>query len=1855
MRHTVRILGFVMFFSLMAIFDSWARSSDGPKFRTPDFAYPQTVIKEARAMLEQADKSSDGGVIRLRAMLELCVAGQNIDYDTIYGQPAAVERQIGLCGDDKAAKAMLTLYQADLYRTIYTRSSYKYNQVDASLEPYPADVSKWSGDQFRARIVSLLADARSLADATPLSRFSSSVKYSPDAEQYLPTVADFARYYSVTTLDDIEYGPVNYDKEILDICREGVVASASQSAPWFYWQVEDIRRGALTADRRKDALNDLYAKYKNVEAARYVLREITGGYNPAYVEYEYEEEAAGEPSEADRIKQRDRLIGWLRASLAEFPSWYGNASLKNSLASITQPRVRITCPSMAAPDQNFGVRVRSTFAEKVVVSLHPLSSTTSNLNAESIARRMPMVMKAELTDLKTDNSSVLKFIASNPGNYALVVSVDGNYGNASALPVLITPVVGMSACVGSDAAAVAVDFTSGKPLRNVAVTMSRRRGSSTQLGRTDRSGILKFSTPAENTYGSQWLVFNYKGRSYDFDRNVNVYSYHRQPDIENSRILIFTDRSIYHPGDSVRWALAVAAGKDSSGHVVAGQEVVVNLYDANYQPVDTVEVTTDAFGRASGSFVTRTGVLTGSYRIRASYRVGDRTWDGSAGIMVSDFKAPEILIESTSVSRDVPSKGDVTIAGVVRTYSGMPVAGAKVDISVKGAERWRWFIPSVEIGSLDAETDENGNFSVVVPSDMLRTKVSGKVYTDFTAAVNVVSRTAETAGSQVNFSTGKPYVIVANVPSDADSDKPFEFTPKAFDANGKNVAVALRWRFVVADSTAVSGVLPSGDANAGNPVTVDLTRLRSAAYKIAVEPVDTTMANGFESAPVNFYSISRGTMPKGVCPLYVPQPSAAVKGGKGAVTVGVNSDRLYVYSIVRDGEKMYGIKLHELTRGFHRVDLSVPADTYDCGIRLMTVCDGRNYSTDVTPEIPEPEKVEVVAETFRDRLAPGSVETWRFRLVKGKTTLTDAAMVATMYNEALEALQSSNWPGVFSWWTHRGYINMQSPYIRTLDRMIGVPFNTAKSGVLEWPQFMFEATRLIYIRGAQNGMFARKQALVGSASPAVAEDMYEMSEAASPMMSAGAADMEKAEEESVAADAGTSEAPQEQYREAEVLQALWMPNLVSDADGNIDIVFTVPNANGSWRFLGFGWDKSAQSAVYRGLSVASKPVMVQPNIPRFLRQGDRATVLATVFNNSDKEAAVTTTVEIFRISDGTVTAEYTSTDTIAAMGSAIVGVPVSASATDASIGYRVRSVSGAFADGEQTVISVLESASTVIESNGFYLNPKDVRPFELTVNAPEDAVVSLQYCQNPVWTVVKAMRGIVSGEALTANGVVSHLFSALAARHIVGGNSDIADALRQWRDNPDEQAFTSMLRKNETLKKLMLDQTPWVQAAQTNSERMAMLASLLDPEAASAAVAKCRAGLEKLQNSDGGFRWGSWSDESSEWSTENVLITLGIARSLGMLPADFDLMLRKAFTYLQVQAAKPNRPDTDKGLALVTAYFPSYPQTVGGQGIIRRTVADIARSWKNGSVVDKAYSTFILSANGRKAEAADIMASIRQFAVEKPGMGLCFPNVNDMRGYATVIQAYAAMNASAEEIDALRQYVIVQAQALDNIGALNPDYIVASVLLTGSDWTSVPVSQHVTVNGAPLTVDRMESSTGYFSQTLVEKGKIRISVTPNGVTPSYGSVIAIYNRPSASVKARPGRDLSIEKRFLVERDGKWIETESFALGEKVRVQLTVKARRALEYVSIDDERPASFEPVDQLPGYVWNASIGFYRENLDASTRLFIGYLPKGTYQIAYDMTAASSGSFTSGIATLQSQYAPELTAHSGGTTIEVK
>ncbi|MDE6854505.1 MAG: hypothetical protein K2J38_05560, partial [Muribaculaceae bacterium] len=964
--------------------------------------------------------------------------------------------------------------------------------------------------------------------------------------------------------------------------------------------------------------------------------------------------------------------------------------------------------------------------------------------------------------------------------------------------------------------------------------------------------------------------------------------------------------------------------------------------------------------RACGSFVTEKDVLTGYWSISV-YGLKPACYLGSGGFTVSDFKAPQIKMEVTAVRRDAPAKNDVTIEGRVATYSGMPVVGAKVSAAIQAASRWRWFVPKISVGSVDAVTDDEGGFSVVVPASMLTSEaVTSGGYTGFIASLTATSQTAETAEARTDFTIGKPYSLYARLPLAIDVDKPANMTFYAYDGMGKETPLALRWS--VSRQNDKTPVL-TGDCTAGVPVDLDFSSLDAAVYELTIAPVDTLQADSCRAGEFAAYSIRRNAVPDTGRPVFIP----GKMNSKGELTVGCCVEKLYVYTFVNSDSTIHQSKLHRIGRGFSTIKADLPVGCESCEVIVSTVYDGKTYSDVYHPEVRKEDAMEIRTETFRDKLVPGSGEQWRFRIACGDKSLADAAMIATMYNQALDALAEGSWPGVFnlrpqycSAFFSRVSTYMSTSYIAVHPRLRDVLF-------VRWPEFRYP----VMLYGRNRVMYRammKSAATVGSAD-VVEEEAFEpgvaggaeMSEYDSMVESVLVGSVNDAAEEDGAGDDFA-------YRDSEVLQAFWKPALVSDADGNVDIVFTVPNANGTWRMRGFAWTDSLQSAVCDLMATANKPVMVQPALPRFLRQGDTGRILATVFNNSDAPSVISTTVELFDVTSGEVLSTVTSADTVAAMGSAIVGIDVEAPVDAASIGYRVRSAAGAFADGEQSAIPVLEAAGTVIESTDFYLNPSDDKPFSLTVKARNDAQLTLQYCQNPVWTVVKAMRGISASESLTAGGIVSKLFSALAGRHIVDQNPDIASALRGWSENPSEQALESMLSRNETLKQLMLSQTPWVQTAASQSARMEALVGLLSPENTAEGIARFKAALSKLQNQDGGFRWGSWSDQSSPWATEKVLMTLGIARSLGMLDSSFDPMLSRAFNYLQARIAAmgESMPKTDFDLTLISTYFPDFRLTPVVDGIVRRTVGDVASGWKKYSTLNKAYSIIILAGNGRR-------------------------------------------------------------------------------------------------------------------------------------------------------------------------------------------------------------------------------------------------------------------------------------------------
>lgn len=1834
---------FLYFFLTMALFSHLHSSAEEPSFTEPDFAYPQSVTLSARAVLDNPESSPKACI---RALLELAQATRRIEPDSIKVIPGMIGRYASEGRFSAAERALLLLLEAQYTEQVFNSVRWHDNP---EVEPLPDDMLQWSSGQFARRIEALCDRACTLAlsDNAPLSDFKGIVEAPESSKAYIPDLSAFAVQQSIEALDS--FGD---NRGVSDFCKDLVTRSLScvepGTAPWFRLACSKLS----LENARADEYLALYRKYSGDEASLYALEQYLLCLNVDFAPTLNDDVAA------QRNSERRQLIDILEQALARFPNYSRKAVFSNYLARLRTPAINYSVPNLCAPGDSIDVEVSYCFAKTVTATLYlypeKLNSYRAKLPSES-------AVVTRITEPCTEENGrmTLKLKVPTSGRYLVVChtgkTADKNYYYDDV--VWCTPFlpVELSGCARD--AVLSLDYHTGAPVKGVSVSRRNGNGKRNSMGTTDSDGLLRFK-PLSKTDWNENLVFAFNGIEYSFDGRIRSGNFSSEK-LKTDRYLfnIFTDRVLYRPGDTVQWAAAVArqrAGSDSIA-VRTKRKVKVTLYDANYQTVDTVGVCTDSLGRVSGNFVVPADRLSGSWRIYVEC-------DGNSSaknINVSEFRMPVFEAEFTDVRRDSPAPGSVTLSGNAKTFSGMPVAGAKVSIEINGMTLWRFFSPERVLGTVECVTDAEGNFSVVADSAMLAAEFdANERYTRFSAVATVTSSAGETACATRNFGIGKPYdIFVETSGGNHDSSQPYVFTPKAIDGSGKEASIAVEWSLVAENGPKSGDTLLSGNGITGKAVEADVKQLPAGTYKLVAAPVDSALADPSSYIScVTFYNEQRNDLPPNAELLYVPVTSYRPDArGKANVLVGVNADKAFVYTALRRGDNLEKISRHSLGRGFHRLATDFGTRADDSQLIVFAVLNGKQVSRSVTPDYPAEAAPQIIAESFRDRLVPGSKETWRFRFADGKGKgIADAAVVATMYNKALDNIARGTFGSSWVPYTPSYSLNLRTMNYKLLSDSYSVHPSTEAVKPIEWPLFRFledMRMRKMYYSMARtavtNGAMDFEEDVDYSQS--IESDMVGMG--FSPEAASGSADEEVSAE--------VSESETFEYRPSEVMQAFWKPNLLTDSDGNTVIEFTVPEANTTWQFHAFAWNVSGVTAGYKAEALANKPVMVQPNLPRFLRRGDKAHVLATVYNNSTDSAEVATTIEIFDIATGRTVKSETKRNVLAANASAQVGIDIETPSDAVAVGYRVRSQAGGFADGEQTFIPVLEASTVVVESTEFYFNPGDTTPRTIDVDNSGDATVTLQYCQNPLWTVVKAMRGISANYGGTTTSLTSKLFSALAAKHIAETNPAIVEAITQWRDNPSEQALTSMLSRNADLKTLLLDRTPWVEAAADNSARMAALTSLLSPEAVKTAISETVADLKKLQSSDGGFRWGSWSRESSEWTTESFLMTMAIAHSLDMLPADnrsLSEMIESARTFLQTRITSRRDVKTDVPLALIEGLMPG-KVSPAVDIIIRNTVADIARNRKRHSLIDKAYDVLILNANGRRQAAGEVLESIRQYGVIRPDMGMCFPSVSDMRVYATVMQAFTVMNAPASEIDAIRQWVIVQAQASDDFGVLNPDYIIASLLLGGPvGMTSTSANVPVSINGKPLHVENRESASGYFSQQLsLAPGKNTITVTPAGTTPSYGSVVSVGTRPQSQIAARPGRDISIEKRLLALRNGVWTPSETFALGERVKVELVVRARRDMDYVAITDQRSAALEPVDRLAGGAYSGGLWYYLDPRDTETCIFVDRLPSGTYVVSYDTTASCAGSFCNGIAGIQSQYAPELTAHSGAGSISVE
>lgn len=1803
------------------------------KNSTPNFAFPQTVDKDARKDLNAAIKANDAHAA-LNALIRVYVANDLIGEQDATQQSIELAESVAQKFAESPLEGMFYALMARMYNDEYAKQRWVYDEREMPLEPRPADITEWSGKQYKHVIDSLLDRSvvtPSGLSALRISDYADIVEANKLTQTYYPTLFDFACSNAIGITTDLGLTTDKY-------CNAGLAnAHERGSIPSeVLWQTKLIELQQY--DKRWQMYKNLYINVDRSEYAALPLSCFADNWKTRALDHFAERKWA--------IEQIDTLLShWPSAPLAD--------KLKNIRQGLMQKEVNLNLDLACFPGQPFKVSARNINTPSYTIEVYRLNNN-NGISVKDLRKMRPeQSIKMNCNETAPFASlDTIEITLDKQGYYAIIANAS-DFGENWIQPVRCVDVMPITICSGNDARLAVVNPLTGAPIAGAETSYTIKQNNNKPQQKftfktTDTTGLTDISQLKSKlpSWYQGIIDITYGGKTNHFD-NANIYFPIKENEIEYE-VTILTDRAIYHPGDSVHYLLIAS----NNGKLAKNIKLSVTLNDANFQELEETNVKTDDWGRVSGAFTIPANGLTGHFSIEVESE--DKEFGSHYGFMVSDYRMPEFELIDIKVSRDVPAMGDVTVTGRAVYYSGMPMADATITADLKECI-WRWRpVPMGIVKSHEATTGDNGNFSIVFAADDFS---SANAYT---VAISAVSPSGSTATENTSaFSLGKQYVISLDMPNVVNGEEPFTPTCQLSSYSGEEAQFDVKWTISTIDSTIV--------LCGATLKNINLSTLPPARYRMTVEPVDTMLADATSNTFL-LYNVASGIVPETDDLIWLPKTSlSVVPGSQTDLLFGV-TDSTYIYCGTTTTDN-FNISGKWYAKGYHTIKVNAEEGK----LLLASTKDFNTFSRNITISVEAEKPIQIIGETFRDKLTPGATETWRLRIVDGEGKGLPASLALDMYNRSLDALAAHDFSLEFPKLSIQTNISLRAPLsgwysnLTFAQRLANITYDNLNVPEFSlWKYKSYSRNGRVYnmsnirIRGT-HAMKAEADVEEDFCVEEEAEATESKSVACVAAPAAGYYDAANDEDcllnEVVTLDYGEgtpiSQPEDIQMRDGDVPLAVWAPQLTTDAEGNVCYTFTVPNANASWRLYATAWTQSLRSANLTRDFVANKPLMVQPNAPRFMRAGDKAEVAIALLNNTDSLASVQAVVELFDPATGIVIDTQTFDCDIDSMAQSTIFAHIEATSMQAAIGFRVKAFTSRFGDGEQLAIPVLPADASLVETTPFYLNPGD-SIFTMTLPAQPDARISLTYCENPAWTIVSALPGLREDKAKYANSAAAVIFSAAIAQGIIHDNPEITAAIAAWQANPADSALVSMLEKNEDLKIAMLNATPWVQAAQSDSERMARLALLFDKKQTSQAIGDAIDVLQKLQRADGGWAWGDWCQQSSPWVTGRVLAMMADLKSYGWLPTDnrLDGMIKRALKYWDKEVEGPNAT-----YAIVRKRFADVPVSTRGQQTITKTVNDILKNWKSyANPAGKAIAAQALYLNGYPTKSRELMSSITEFGVWSESQGLRFPSVNALSSYAAILKAYAIIEPGSRQVDGLRQQLIVRKQATDWGSSTVTSDVVAAILSCGTRWTVAAKGAEITAGGEAIaTTGSIETATGSLRADLSAHAGQTLTVTAPSAGPSYGAIYSQFSQAMADVKASACDDLSIEKTMMVRRGTEWAYVDGpLQVGDRVKVQLTIHSRRNIEYVAIIDERPAAFEPADQLPGWLWSQGAGFYRENRDAYTALHIVSLAPGTYQLTYEMNVNTAGTYSSGVATIQSQYAPELSAHSAGTAIQV-
>lgn len=1303
---------------------------------------------------------------------------------------------------------------------------------------------------------------------------------------------------------------------------------------------------------------------------------------------------------------------------------------------------------------------------------------------------------------------------------------------------------------------------------------------------------------------------------------------------------LFTDRAIYRPGQKVH-ATAVSyivkKGLDAS---VPGKSMELKfiLRDANWKQVAEQKATTDEYGTASVDFELPQGGQTGMYHVSVNNRA-------NSSFRVEEYKRPTFEITFPKVNEKYNWGDTVVVKASAKTYAGVPVQGAKVEYQVtRRNQLWWWGAGSAgQLVKTDScVTREDGTFDVEIP---LEASLSGKDEADmsdfmriarffnFEVSAIVTDISGESHEGVMSLPLGtKPTILTVNLPKriEADSLKTVTFAYR--NASGMEISSNLKyridkgeWKDAEANAPISMAVLPSGVHEMEAICGQDTLQQKFTLFSIKdTHPMEPT---------TEWYYQTAKTFPRDGKPVYV-QVGSSENGAH------------IVYSIIA-GNKLLEKGAWELGDSIVTLPFTYKPE-YASGvvINYSFVKNGECYTRKISIARPLPEKkLNITWKTFRDRLTPGQKEKWTLHVTTPDGKPAKAQLMSVLYDKSLDQLTEHTWEmslGFSQWlpdcyWKSNlkyykmglagtyptkyydekeldvdkfdgkyfsFYAYMQAMQLSKLERSSG---GTVESVRIQKDELVQEEGRVMKTRGSN-------MIRVAAAAPS-ADKVFDVVEEM-PQFAGGSG-----------SDAGQF-LDKVQIRENLNETAFFYPALESDNQGNVAINFTLPESVTTWKFMGLAHDTEMRNGCLVDEAVAQKTVMVQPNMPRFLREGDKSTIVVKLFNTSDKKVSGNARMQILDAETQKVVWQKTQGYRIDAEGSATVAFDVQGLKEGVYINKVVAAGNG-YSDGEQHYLPVLSNRELVVNTLPITLHQKGEQNFDLSklflnkegkqAKGAEDAKVTIEYTNNPSWLMVKALPAISNPDEEDAISLMSAIYANTITTHI-----------------QKTLSLDNLSQKNLSQETIRL---------QNQVEK-----------------------LKKLQNPNGSFSW--WKGmKGSRYMTTSVAEMMVRLNAVAGVQKSTAKMLTSAINYLSWQTAQEVREmkkqEEKKHKVNPSEMALHYLYIVAMDGTCVKLKAPalndmdyllgkLKKMTGSLTIYGKAKAAVILALNYDYKTAADYLKSMEEYSVYREDMGRYYDTRKayySWRNYkipteVAAIEALQALDAQSiaaissassaiskqQTIEEMQRWLLMSKRTQVWDTPVNTvDAVYAFMKGNESNWSRKAENAVLKLDGKLLPMPQDSTTLGYVRTEKAGKAST-LSINKKSDYTSWGAVYAEFKQPLSEIA-------SLESGIKVSRK---VENQKKAkVGDKIKVIITITADRDYDFVKIVDKRAACLEPVNQLSGYQWGMEC--YVSPKDNTTNFYFDRLSKGKHFVEMEYYVDRKGDYQSGSCTAECTYSPEF------------